>query len=58
MDDTRLVDAKGAAAILGKSERWILRHGQELPSVKIGKTRRFFPSSLIAWAKSREEGRE
>lgn len=53
-----LIDAKGAAEILGVPASWVLAEAraQRIPHVKLGKYVRFDVAELRAWATSRAVG--
>jgi excisionase family DNA binding protein len=53
-----LIDAEGAADLLGVNRTWIMdaaRRGQ-IPHVKIGRYTRFFEGDLVEWARARRTG--
>lgn len=49
-----LIDAKAAAALLSMGERrlWVLSNCRAIPSMKIGKSRRYCPDELRAWVRA------
>jgi hypothetical protein len=55
-----LLDASGVVALFGGTvtERWVRDAGASgvLPSVKLGKFRRYRRSSVLDWLKEAEEG--
>ncbi len=55
----KLLDARGAAALLGMSESWIYQRveASELPHVRLGHAIRFERSALLAYARG-ERGQQ
>ncbi len=50
----RLVDVRGAAVMLGQTERWVRDHQRELPRVNLpGRTVRFSENRLAAFIRRR-----
>jgi hypothetical protein len=49
-----LIDAKAACAMLciGKRRLWMLSNCRAIPSIKIGKSRRYCPNELRAWVQA------
>jgi len=49
-----LIDAKTACAVLciGKRRLWMLSNCRAIPSIKIGKSRRYCPDELRAWVQA------
>ena len=54
----RLVDAKGAAELLGVPRTWVAAEARadRIPHVRLGRYVRFDPDELLAWAKARQRG--
>ena len=58
MTTSPLIDAEGAADLLGVNRSWVMdaaRRGQ-IPHVKIGRYTRFFADDLEQWARARQVG--
>lgn len=57
-DPTPLWDVEKTATYLGVSERYVLTLVREngLPSLKVGRNRRFMPAEVELWAASRQRG--
>lgn len=57
LDHHRLLEADGAAALLGVSVSWIRQAtaGGDIPCVRLGGLVRYHPPTLIEWALSRQE---
>lgn len=49
-----LIDAKAACVLLCMGERrlWVLSNCRAIPSLKIGKSRRYCPDELRAWIRA------
>ncbi|MBN2490537.1 MAG: helix-turn-helix domain-containing protein [Planctomycetes bacterium] len=54
--ETEALSAPQAAALLGISQRTLFAHAATLPaSIRIGKSRRWLRSELMAWLQKRAE---
>lgn len=53
-----LVDADGAAQLLGVPKTWVLAEARadRIPHVRFGKYVRFEPAALEAWWRARQQG--
>jgi excisionase family DNA binding protein len=53
-----LLDAEGAAELLGVPKTWVLAQARadRIPHIRLGRYVRFDADELLAWAKARQRG--